>query len=334
MLIENTLFGTVDKLQNAIDILKAFEPSDGYWVAFSGGKDSQCVYHLCEMANVKFESHYCITSVDPPELVRFIKKQYPSVSMDYPRDADGKVITMWNLIPKQVMPPTRRARYCCEKLKESSGQGRVTVTGVRWAESNRRKYLHGVVSINTKSKKLIDDAMQRSETARVNSQGGLILNDDNDENRRTVEQCYRTRKTLVNPIVDWEDEDVWQFLNEIAKVPHCELYDHGYKRLGCIGCPLSGTENMKEDFERYPKYKDAYIRAFERMIENHKDRITIIGGLTEREREREMHGRRTCDALVAMDDASGQDGFAPSARNTARCATDVMKWWLRETNGF
>ena len=326
-------FDRVAKIQA---INEQYDLENNAYISFSGGKDSQCVYHLCEMAGVKFEAHYCITSVDPPELVRFIKKQYPSVSMDYPRDADGKVITMWNLIPKQVMPPTRRARYCCEKLKESSGQGRVTVTGVRWAESNRRKYLHGVVSINTKSKKLIDDAMQRSETARVNSQGGLILNDDNDENRRTVEQCYRTRKTLVNPIVDWEDEDVWQFLNEIAKVPHCELYDQGYKRLGCIGCPLSGTENMKEDFKRYPKYKDAYIRAFERMIENHKDRITIIGGLTEREREREreMLGRRTCDALVVVDDASGQDGFASSARNTARRATDVMKWWLRETEGF
>lgn len=120
-----------DKVQTAIDRLRAFEPEDGYYLAFSGGKDSQCIYHLAEMAGVKFDAHYRITSVDPPELVRFIKRQYPQVALDYPRDKNGKVITMWNLIPRKLMPPTRLVRYCCTELKETGGKGRVTVTGVR-----------------------------------------------------------------------------------------------------------------------------------------------------------------------------------------------------------
>ena len=61
------------KVELAIERLKAFEPPDGYYVAFSGGKDSQCIYHLCQIAGVKFDAHYAITSVDPPELVRFIR---------------------------------------------------------------------------------------------------------------------------------------------------------------------------------------------------------------------------------------------------------------------
>lgn len=56
----------IDKVQIAINRLKNFEPPDGYFVAFSGGKDSQCIYHLCEMAGVKFDAHYSVTSVDPP----------------------------------------------------------------------------------------------------------------------------------------------------------------------------------------------------------------------------------------------------------------------------
>ena len=55
-----------DKVQTAIERLRAFEPEDGYYLAFSGGKDSQCIYHLAEMAGVKFDAHYRITSVDPP----------------------------------------------------------------------------------------------------------------------------------------------------------------------------------------------------------------------------------------------------------------------------
>ena len=110
----------------------------------------------------------------------------------------------------------------------------------------------------------------------LNSHGEVILNEDNDENRRMVERCYRTRKTIINPIVDWTDEDVWEFLNgdwiRPGGVPHCCLYDQGFKRLGCIGCPMAGTKRMAAEFLRWPKYRDHYLRAFQRMIDLHPDK--------------------------------------------------------------
>ena len=142
-----------DKVEMAIKRLQAFCPEEGYYLAFSGGKDSQCIYHLAKMAGVKFDAHYNVTSVDPPELIRFIKRNYPDVHWDYPRDRDGKVVTMWNLIPRKQMPPTRLARYCCEWFKESSGEGRVTVTGVRWAESANRAATQGVAVFFGKPKR-------------------------------------------------------------------------------------------------------------------------------------------------------------------------------------
>ena len=260
--------GTVsDKVDLAIRRLKAFEPKEGYYVAFSGGKDSQCIYHLCEMAGVKFDAHYNVTSVDPPEVVRFIRKNYPEVHFDYPRDKDGNVVTMWNLIPRKQMPPTRLARYCCEWFKESSGKGRVTVTGVRWSESANRAKTHDAVDFLGKPKSTQKYADENGVEYKINKNGSVILNDDNDEARRMVEHCYRTRKTLVNPIVDWDEEDVWEFLN-FGGWQHCELYDRGKKRIGCIGCPISSASSAELD--AYPKYKQAYLRAFERMIENNK----------------------------------------------------------------
>lgn len=264
----------LDKVEISIERLKAFCPPEGYYVAFSGGKDSQCVYHLCEMAGVKFDAHYNVTSVDPPELVRFIKRNYPQVQFDYPRDKDGKVITMWNLIPRRGIPPTRLARYCCEHFKESSGIGRITVTGVRWAESTNRAANQGVVRFSGKPKNTEAAAQEFGADYKTTNRGNIILNDDNDEARRMVEHCYRTRKTLVNPIVDWEDEDVWEFLNSNG-IEHCCLYDQGYKRLGCIGCPMNTTSRVK-DLEKYPAYKRNYIKAFERMIQmNHEKGIKM-----------------------------------------------------------
>ena len=153
MLQQIDIFGKT-KLEKTIEIIKLFEPEEGYYLAFSGGKDSQCIYHLSKMAGVKFDAEYTLTSVDPPELVHFIKQHYKDVKIRKPRDDDGKQITMWRLIKKNNIPPTRIVRYCCEKLKESGGKGRVTMTGVRWAESNNRKKNQGLVTIAGKSKKV------------------------------------------------------------------------------------------------------------------------------------------------------------------------------------
>jgi len=80
-----------------------------------------------------------------------------------------------------------------------------------------------------------------------------------------VEQCYKQSKTVVNPIIDWDDDEVWEFIKEY-NIPYCKLYDEGYKRLGCIGCPMGTVSHRHEEFERYPKYKQAYLKAFDRML--------------------------------------------------------------------
>lgn len=94
-----------------------------------------------------------------------------------------------------------------------------------------------------------------------------MLNDDNADTRRFVEHCYRSRKTLINPIIDWTDDDVWEFL----KYQGCSsnpLYQCGEKRIGCIGCPLAGGKAQKKEFELYPVYRQNYVKAFDRMLEN------------------------------------------------------------------
>ena len=256
-----------EKVKMSIERLKAFEPEEGYYLAFSGGKDSVVCKALLDMAGCKYDATYRVTSVDPPELVRFIKEKHPDVNRVIPRYDDGKPITMWNLIPKKVMPPTRRVRYCCEYLKESGGDGRMVVTGVRWAESANRAKNQGLVTVmGTTSTKDYD-----SDAFRQNKHGSVILVNDNEDSRRMVEQCYKRHKTTVNPIIDWEDDDVWEFI-KANKIPYCSLYDEGMDRLGCIGCPLASTKKRELEFIRWPKYKEAYMRAFKEMLEERERR--------------------------------------------------------------
>lgn len=76
--------------------------------------------------------------------------------------------------------------------------------------------------------------------------------------------CKRFAKKILNPIIDWTTDEVWEFIHEYD-IPYCPLYDEGFKRLGCIGCPMAGT-HREEEFNRYPTYKKAYLHAFQRML--------------------------------------------------------------------
>jgi len=259
-----------NKVKKSIERLKAFEPEDGYYLAYSGGKDSDCIKILANLANVKYEAVHHLITVDAPETVQYVKSQ-KDVRIEKPKYKDGSQITMWNLIVKIGMPPLRTMRYCCEKLKENSGDGKLVITGVRWAESPKRKQNGGVVKFIGKPKGTQKLAEQMNVDYKIGNLNGVILNDDNDESRRMVELCYRTRKTMVNPIIDWTDNDVWEFLNYY----NCKsnpLYEcgGGYKRIGCIGCPMASDTARKEHFNRYPIYKENYTRAFDKMIEERK----------------------------------------------------------------
>jgi phosphoadenosine phosphosulfate reductase len=118
--------------ETSIAFLRECCPPEGYWVAFSGGKDSIVTLDLVRRAGVKHEAHYNLTTVDPPEVIYFMRKHYPDVIVEHP------AMSMWELVVKQGFP-TRTARLCCRLLKEQGGKGRVVVTGIRADESDSRQ---------------------------------------------------------------------------------------------------------------------------------------------------------------------------------------------------
>lgn len=252
----------MDKVGNAIERLRMASKlslemyGKPLTVCYSGGKDSQVLVRLAIKARIPFTAKHSLTTVDAPETVGTVKRTFAAL-YDHGIEAviEKPEYTMWQLIPKKKMPPTRLVRYCCEYLKErGTAQGDFIATGVRRAESAKRKG-RGVV-----------DALASSLAERDAFGDEVFLANDNSEKRRQMERCMAKNAMCVNPIIDWSDRDVFGYYWSECK-QHNTLYMDGFYRVGCIGCPMGTTKQRKREFSRWPKYERAYLRAFGKMLD-------------------------------------------------------------------
>lgn len=257
--LQNKIQHSVELLQKSERLALAYDSDDGFYLAFSGGKDSQCLYHVAKLAGVKFKAHMSLTSIDPPEVIRFVKKQYPDVNLIKPKKSIYQTA-----IDNQILP-TMRVRWCCKEYKEGAGAGKVTLIGIRHAESARRANRNEVeISSRKYSGDLegLDDyrkarnAQKRGRKPKNNREVTIV----NADGERTL-GCIRGQETLlISPIIDWTDDDVWTFLNTL-QIEHCELYDQGWHRIGCIGCPMSSAKQKIIENKRWPHVKRNWIKA-------------------------------------------------------------------------
>lgn len=224
MTLHQLNFDNQDRIEVSIARLQMFEPKEGYYLAFSGGKDSIVLKDLAIKAGVKFISHYSLGGLDPPELVQFIKKYHGSTVIDRPKD------NIWKMIETKGFPK-RQSRWCCELIKEKSGSGWKVLTGIRWQESPRRR------------------------------------------NRAMVETCRTDgTKTFIHPIIDWTNNEVWDYI-KTNNIPYCSLYNEGFKRLGCVLCPMLTPKQTQIQLNRFPKQAEAWYRAGKRFYERGTDGV-------------------------------------------------------------
>ena len=253
--------GTEQSLLNkSIKLIQEFEESAlkrnplGYVVGYSGGKDSDVLVSLFRRAEVKFCIVHNHTTLDMPETVYYIRHKFDewerqgiSCKIYYP-DAN-----FWSLCLKKKMLPQRQIRFCCAVLKEAQNpelKQSIRSFGVRKAESKKRMLLRD--SIETRNNTNYSDQQR--------------FHFDDTEQVKEIGACYTNNYFIINPLAYWPDDYLWDYI-ESEKIEINPLYRCGFKRIGCIGCPMAGTVGRIKEFERYPKYKERFIKLCDNIID-------------------------------------------------------------------
>lgn len=241
--LQKKILYSIDLIRKSEKMALRLDPENGFYNTFSGGKDSQVLYHLVKLSGVKHKTHMNLTSVDPPEVIRFVKTQYPDVELIKPK------MSIYDMAKKKHILPSMRFRWCCAEYKEMSGAGKVTLIGIRKEESTRRAKREEI-SASIKGKRTEETFDQWSE------------------HEEKMVTCVKGKdRILVSPIIYWTERDVWEFLNENG-IPHCELYDQGYTRIGCICCPMSQYRQKIKEIKRWPHVKRNWIKTIQWMKDN------------------------------------------------------------------
>lgn len=247
--LDNKIKYSINLLQKAEKMALSMN-ENGFHLAFSGGKDSIVLYRIAELAKVKFFAEMSVTTIDPPELMRYIRKNYPQVKLNRPD------INFYELIKKKKMLPTRMKRYCCAYLKEQAGIGTTTLVGVRAAESVRRG--------------------KRKEIEIQGHKDNTELLDQFNRNEELSHTCVKGKdKIIIMPIFHWTDKDIWNFIRE-QEMDYCQLYDEGSKRIGCIFCPMANKKSIAKDRKKYPRIEKEIKKSIQYILDNKEDFLTQV----------------------------------------------------------
>lgn len=218
-------------IEDSIELLRKHEPASGYYGCFSGGKDSVVLREIARIAGVEVEWHYNHTTIDPPELVRFIRAYHPDVIWNKPKHGN-----FFRRLERKCHVPTRRVRWCCDEYKETRPPKGVTMLmGIRAEESPARAKNWGEAGTHK-----------------------------------------RARRKVVLPILQWDSEFLWDFIRS-RNLPMCELYAEGFKRLGCVGCPLASRSNRLKEFERWPGFERQWKRSIKKVWDTRRGTLQKDG---------------------------------------------------------
>lgn len=200
-----------DEAINYIQSYKEKYSIEDMFVSFSGGKDSTVTSHLVTTALGKVLHIFGDTTLEFPYTYEYKKRFNKN-----PESSGIRIISAKNReknfedLCKTVGPPSRVMRWCCTVFKTGAIQKTISS------------------AFKDKTNILTFYGIRHSESA------------SRSKYERESESPKIAKQTVVSPIIDWIDFDVWLYILSTG-IDFNYAYKLGYSRVGCWCCPNNGA---------------------------------------------------------------------------------------------
>lgn len=256
------------KVDHSLGVIDQFlsRTNNCAYVAFSGGKDSTVLMHLCEIISPGIKCVFVNTGCEYLDIVRFVnecQEHGHNIEIIRPKMLPSQVWAKYGfpLVSKEVAEQIASIRRnpCCKK-------SRVALEGMGTTMFMLNKRWRYLISKEYDTSNKCCDILKKNPSHLYSKRTGLfpIIGDMASESLLREKTYLRRGGCNVfssnpssHPLSIWTDEDIWQFIKS-NNIKVAEIYYKGVTRTGCVacgfGCQFKSDHRLKILYDLYPKY--------------------------------------------------------------------------------
>lgn len=239
------------------------------YLAFSGGKDSTVLMHLCEMLKPAILCLFVNTGCEYPSIVRFVRKMQAdghNIRIITPKMKPNEVWAKYGF-PLVSKKTSHHINLCRRKIQA----GRPLPWYIDDPKSGYRipykwRYLFQTAyNCDDHCCKVLkkDPSRKIAKELGLAPILGIMASESNMREDDYIKQgqCNSFNeddplKSKSLPLSIWTDEDIWQFIKE-RNIEIADIYYKGVKRTGCVacgfGCHFAEDTRLQVLYKNYPK---------------------------------------------------------------------------------
>lgn len=293
--LEDKVFHTITTIQsfmNRVDEKRGRycdsikQQSKGYYISFSGGKDSTVLLDIARrFIDKEFPAVFCNTGVEYPEIVEFVKT-WDNIHIIHPDTSFKRVIERYGfpLVSKYISYCINRVKYTNSKREYDRYMGEDKNFSI---PQKYRFLINMPFDCSDKCCECLKKKPFREYESLYHRYPilGITCQESNQRKLQWIKEggCnyYQGSRPISKPLSIWLESDVLEYIDRV-KIKISPIYKElpeNQKRTGCMVCGFS-INGMKDRLKliktKYPKLYDFYMNLENKGVNYEKALKSVI----------------------------------------------------------